>query len=51
MEEIEDGVEVTDEMLTYEAPDGTLVLTWTPDKTAEQMRAERDTAIAERTKG
>jgi len=51
VEEIEDGVEVTDEMLTYEAPDGTLVLTWTPDKTAEQMRAERDTAIAERTKG
>jgi hypothetical protein len=51
VEEIEEGVEVTDEMLVFEAPEEALVLTWTPDKTAEEMRAARDTAIAERVEG
>ncbi|MBM3473303.1 MAG: hypothetical protein FJX75_08560 [Armatimonadetes bacterium] len=51
VEALEDEVEVPDEMLTYEAPDDALVLTWTPDKTAEEMRTVRDAAIAERLKG
>jgi len=49
-EEFEEDAEVTDEMLTFEAPEGALVLTWTPDKTPAQMRQERDQAIAERMK-
>jgi hypothetical protein len=50
LEEFEEDAEVPDERLVFEAPEEALVLTWTPDKTPEQMRQERDEAIAARMK-
>jgi hypothetical protein len=47
---IERVAQVTDDKLVFEAPEGALVLTWTPDKTPAQMRQERDQAIADRMK-
>jgi hypothetical protein len=51
VEEIAEDAEVTDEMLTFQAPEEALVLTWTADQTAEQMRQAFEQAIAERMKG
>jgi len=48
-EEFEEDAEVADDRFSFEAPEDALVLTWTPDKTPEQMRQERDQAIADRT--
>ena len=50
IEEIEEDADVPDDMFTFEPPDDALILTWTPDKTPEQMRQKRDEAIAERMK-
>ncbi|MBM3497548.1 MAG: hypothetical protein FJX74_02650 [Armatimonadetes bacterium] len=50
VEEIAEDVEIADDLFTFEAPDDALVLTWTLDKTPEQMRKERDEAIANRMK-
>jgi hypothetical protein len=51
VEEIAEDAEVTDEMLSFQPPEEALVLTWTADKTAEQMRQAFQQAIAERMKG
>jgi hypothetical protein len=50
VELFDDHAEVTDDQFKYEAPEGTRLLTWTPDKTGDQMRAARDQAIAEQMK-
>jgi len=48
IEEIEEDTEIPADMLTFEPPEDALVLTWTPDKTPEQMLQERNQAIADR---
>jgi len=44
--ELEEEVEVTDEMLTFEAPEGATIVEWTPDKTPEQVQQEFQQANA-----
>ena len=50
IEEVSEEVETPDELFVYEAPEDALVLTWTLDKTPEQVRKELADAIAARVK-